>query len=120
MAFDKRSLQLAMDSCSNLNRYFADIRSFFEVVDARLATGECGVPLVSLEPTRLYSSVHSYSLYGHAKPDSNGEPGSSHAYLWFPTWLGSFYVRQDTRLTSSSSAGRPLENGLLAFVWIWI
>jgi len=111
MTFRKEVAEQAAAGYREVSAYFADVRSFYEVLAVRLAAGEYGVSLVSVDHQQLFSSTDSYALSGSMATKATLSPGSCPPYIWFPTWLGSFYV--DERRTRDDAA-------LMAFVWIWI
>lgn len=118
MVFRSDVLGALNESYRNVAAHFADVRSFYEVVDARLASGEYGVSLRSVSGRRLFSSTDAYWLPGDdLDAEARPEPGACPHYIWLPTWLGRFYVR--VPLADREQTPRDLRVGQLGFVWIW-
>jgi hypothetical protein len=118
MVFRNATTTRLLDSYDDICGYFADVRSFFEIVETRIRTGEYGVRLRSVNGDCLFSSSTSYRVTD--RDDGEDDRGACPAYLWFPTWLGGFY-RADERDADDLRIGRPDSDvTLLAFVWTWI
>ena len=121
MVFTRNATDNAIDGYRSISAYFADVRSFYEVIAARLAAGEYGISLVSVQRQQLFASTDSYSLAEATSGRPPGDPGACPAYIWFPTWLGAFYM-DPGRFPGSGIAGdySPGSDIVMAFVWIWI
>jgi hypothetical protein len=118
MVFSDVTTARVIDSYADICAYFADTRSFFEVVETRIRTGEYGVRLRSVNGDCLFSSSTGYRVFN--RDDGEHDAGACPAYLWFPTWLGGFY-RADEHDTDDVAIGRADSDvTLLAFVWTWI
>lgn len=111
MVFSAEMTARVLDSYGLIRSYFADLRRFYEIVGTRLGAGEYGTALESVTgDRRLFSSVDSYRLPQDTARSDPGGPECLPAYIWFPTWLGSFY----------SSRSEPVFGNPLVFVWTWI
>ncbi|KOV84976.1 hypothetical protein ADL03_11415 [Nocardia sp. NRRL S-836] len=102
-------------SYDTVSGFFRDVRSFYETADLRLSSGEYGVKLTSVNGVKLFSSVDSYRLPGRDGHTGEPEAGACPYYIWFPTWLGSFYTE-----ASAIPAANGAATNLLAFIWVWM
>lgn len=114
MLFDKGLLIEQREGYRNVMNYYHSIRSFFEVVDVRLASEEYGAKLKSVSGSEIFaSSAYGYHLYNEEK--------ASPFYLWTPSWLGRCYA--DSAILPS---GIPIhqctgkDSKFIAFVWTWL
>jgi hypothetical protein len=119
MVFERKVIEQTIDSYTNISAYFASIRFFYEVVSARLAAGEYGPSLVSMQGTELLSSSNSHRLSDPLNT-GNVEPGACPAYIWFPNWLGCFYTVSAPFSEKAPSGSQSSAREVVAFVWIWI
>jgi hypothetical protein len=111
VVFNDSAATRVMDGYSTIRNYFADLRRFYEIVGTRLGADEYGTKLESVTgDRRLFSSVDSYRLPDDAARSDPAGPECLPAYVWFPTWLGTFY----------SSRSEPTFGNPLAFIWTWI
>lgn len=121
MTFRKEVAEQAAAGYRNISAYFADVRSFYEVLAVRLAAGEYGVSLASVDHQHLFSSSDSYALSDGIGTKAALNPGGCPSYIWFPTWLGSFYIDEKHGPVPEIAAWRACDDAaLMAFVWIWI
>jgi hypothetical protein len=118
MVFRSETTARLIDSYGDVCAYFADVRSFFEVVETRIRTGEYGVRLRSVNGDCLFSSSTGHRVSD--RDDGEHDTGACPAYVWFPTWLGGFYSADRRDADGVAISPPDSDVTLLAFVWTWI
>ncbi|MBG0831331.1 hypothetical protein HS041_26655 [Planomonospora sp. ID67723] len=112
MTFRHHTPSRAINGYRQMEEYFCDVRSFFEVLNVRFSIPEYGVGLQPIGGQALFSNANSYLL-----SDDSSYP----FYLWLPTWLGRFYLDPTTVPPGTAVDDCPMGQArLLAFVWPWL